>query len=112
MTASRMAKANPVVAHTPDLPLCWCSAFAPFCKPKKQGRLFRTMDIDNEHNSNINAQFKKNCHLEVKKNIFFFWVIKNITKFRDGAGAGVVSSESGTVGGAGGLGTVGAGAGA
>lgn len=58
-----MAKANPVVAHTPDLPLCWCSAFAPF-------------------------------------------------KFRDGAGAGVVSSESGTVGGAGGLGTVGAGAGA
>lgn len=60
-----MAIANPVVAHTPDLPLCWCSAFAPF-------------------------------------------------KFRDGAGAGVVSvsSESGTVGGAGGLGTVGAGAGA
>lgn len=47
-----------------------------------------------------------------EKYIFFFWVIKNITKFRDGAGAGVVSSESGTVGGAGGLGTVGAGAGA
>lgn len=70
------------------------------------------LDIDNEHNSNINAQFKKNCHLEVEKNFFFFWVIKNITKFRDGAGAGVVSSESGTVGGAGGLGTVGAGAGA
>lgn len=41
-------------------------------------------------------------------------MIINITKFRDGAGAGVVSvsSESGTVGGAGGLGTVGAGAGA
>lgn len=47
-----------------------------------------------------------------EKYIYFFWVIKNITKFRDGAGAGVVSSESGTVGGAGGLGTVGAGAGA
>lgn len=47
-----------------------------------------------------------------EKKKYFFWVIKNITKFRDGAGAGVVSSESGTVGGAGGLGTVGAGAGA
>lgn len=47
-----------------------------------------------------------------EKYIYIFWVIKNITKFRDGAGAGVVSSESGTVGGAGGLGTVGAGAGA
>lgn len=33
-------------------------------------------------------------------------------KFRVGDGAGVVSSESATVGGAGGLGTVGAGAGA
>lgn len=36
----------------------------------------------------------------------------DITKFKVGDGAGVVSSESATVGGAGGLGTVGAGAGA
>lgn len=52
------------------------------------------------------------CDLRLRRD--FIFLIKHITKFRAGDGAGVVvSSESGTVGGAGGLfRTVGAGAGA
>lgn len=50
--------------------------------------------------------FSKNYSYQMGKNN------GNVTKFRVGDGAGVTSTESWTVGGAGGLGTVGAGAGA